>query len=244
MSYLTILALAVFFITAHTSIAKGKEQQSSKDSAPDTSADTELTTPSQESTGMSSSSMEYDPMYPADKPDWIFKNPYWDADNHYFTVIISGDLEASREACFEKRVEGSIDAFSKDLDKYVFKQSRPCNQVPAIMEDLREILQQAPVNGSRSLSDSGKNFKVEGLILEVTTADGPRYQSWRKINIDLEYLNHWKVYYDRADHPERFRNVGFGLLSILGVLGLAHLGVKTIGRKKIGNDTFQTTTYR
>lgn len=250
---LAIMALAIFVIVTPNSITKAQEQQPSKDSASKDSAsdslrrskaETKLKTPANGTNGMSTSSMEYEPMYPADKPNWIFKDPYWNNDETAFIVHVSGDLEVSEEACNDRRFEGSIDAFCDDLDKYVFKQSPSCKQIPEVVEDLRKILESTKLDGRFIRENGDERFKIEGTVLEVNTAEGKRYQLWRKIEISKGYLTRWQFFHNRAYHPERFRNVGVGLLSVLGVLGLAHVGVRTLGRKKTGNHTFLTTNYR
>lgn len=258
----TIIALATFVTAATITITKAEEQQSSEASSskdsqsnalPNSVAEPKLKTPANGTNGMSTSSMEYEPMYPADKPDWIFKDPYWNNNENdkyksAFIFHVSGDLEVSEEACWDRGFEGSIDAVCSDLDKYVFKQSPPCKQIPEIVEALRTILK-INLSGTMYNRDShqdafGERFTIEGTVLEVNTAEGKRYQLWRKIEISKGYLTKWQTFHNRAYHPERFRNVGVGLLSVLGVLGLTHVGVRTLGRKKTGNNELLTSTYR
>ena len=254
----TIIALATFVTAATISITKAEEQQSSEassskdsqsNSLPNSVAEPKLKTPAKGTNGMSTSSMEYEPMYPADKPDWIFKDPYWnndenDEDESAFIFHVSGDLEVSEEACKDRRFEGSIDAVCSDLDKYVFKRDPPCKQIPEIVEDLRDILENTEWRGHGIRERGNERFETEGTVLEVNTAEGKRYQLWRKIEISKGYLTKWQFFHNRAYHPERFRVVGVGLLSVLGLLGLTHVGVRTLGRRKTGNDEFLTSTYR
>jgi|688.fasta_scaffold00998_38 hypothetical protein len=254
---LTIIALATFFTVAPNSITKGEEQQSSKNSTPKDSpsnsslsskAETNSTDPPKETTGMSTSSMEYEPMYPANKPDWIFKDPYWNSDQSTLVVHVGGELEASAEAIWERRIEGSIDALCSQLDKYFFKQPPASNQIPEIVSQLRKRLA-----GLHSEYESLHVYRLEsafdtedteGTVLEVNTAEGKRYQLWRRIEFHRPRLEEFQYFHNKARHPERFRNVGVGFLSILVALELTHVGVRTLGRKKNGKDTFQATTYR
>lgn len=150
------------------------------------------------------------PLLPADRPAWVGAPADYSSDIHRLYV---GSLVSDARQDVDRNLELPLQAA---LNEYV--ETQVLHQ-PDAARELADHL--TPSYIRMNLIDD-----PQGFVAELNTAEGPMYQKWVAVTITPAQRTQIEAWHREALQRQRLGAIGLGALGVIGVLSLAHLGLR------------------